>query len=315
MVKSSDFRKPIYVLLYHPWMNGFQESFTVHLSWLRQNKFESIPLGSLLHYLKGEEVLIPERPIVITLDDGTIEDYTIAYPLLKKNGFFGTDFALTADKYIRFSGKDWWEEVECEGVLSIEGHSHTHALTFINDRVEDFYIDKNEYREPILKGLDERCGTPIFSLGYELVSKRFIPQEDLMDECAQYVNQNGGKAFFEREDWREELFRIVSKYEGNRGQYESEEGKKERIKEELELSKRIIEETIGNGKKVNFFAYPFGAFDSDLIKYLKEADYRGAFTTEPGGNHTGDDPFLIKRMTILEEDSFGGLANILKEYL
>ena len=92
-----------------------------------------------------------------------------------------------------------------------------------------------------------------------------------------------------------------------------EKGK--RIREELKMSKTIIQETIGNGKEVRFFAYPFGAYDSDLIEYLKEAGYKGAFTTEPGGNHKGDDPFLIKRMTILEENSFGGLSNILKEYL
>lgn len=315
MIGSSDFNKTIYVLLYHPWLEGFKEYFTAHLSWLRKNGFESIPLERLVQYLKGEEVPIPEKPIVITFDDGTIENYTIAYPLLKKYGFIGTVFGPTADEYFKLSGKDWWKEVDREGVLGIEGHSHTHALAFINDQIEDFYVGKEQSRGPYVKGLDERPGAPIFGIGYELVSKRFIPREELIDICVDYVNRNGGRILFEREDWRGELFRIVSKYGRNRGRFETEEEKRERIKEELELSKTIIEEVVGNGKEVKFFAYPFGAYDSDLIEYLKHTGYIGAFTTNPGGNVRGDNPYLLKRMMILNQDSFGGLGSILAEYL
>lgn len=313
-IKSSDFNKPIYVLLYHPWLGGFKDYFTAHLSWARENGFESISLKNLIQYLKGEEVLIPERPIVITFDDGTIENYTIAYPLLEKYGFTGTVFAPTAHEYIKTSGTDWWKKVDSEGILKIEGHSHTHALTFVSDQVEDFYIGKKQNLEPYVKGLDRRLGAPIFGLGYELVSKRFIPRKKLMDMCVDYVNGKGGRAFFEREDWKGELFRIVSNHEGDRGRYETEGEKRKRIEEELKLSKKSIEETIGHGEKVNFFAYPFGAYDADLMEYLKHAGYIGAFTTSPGGNRKGEDPFLIKRMMILEENSFGGLSNILKEY-
>lgn len=314
MVKSSGFKKPIYVLLYHPWMDGFQECFAVHLSWLRENKFESIPLGDLLHYLKGEEVLIPERPIVITLDDGSIENYTVAYPLLKKYRFIGTVFAPTTQKYVRKSGKDWWKEVEEKGTLRIESHSHTHSLIFVSNRIEDFYIGKTPNLEPYVKGLDKRYGAPIFGLGYELVSQRFIPNKELMDQCVDYVKEQGGGVLFKREDWKEKLFKIMLKYREDRGEYETKEERGKRIREELKISKTIIQETIGNGKEVHFFAYPFGAYDLDLIEYLKEAGYNGAFTTDPGGNWKGDDPFLIKRMTILKEDSFGGLPHILKEY-
>ena len=164
--------KSIFVLLYHPWLEGFTEYFTAHLSYLRENGFESILLKDLIQYLKGEEVLIPERPIAITLDDGTIENYTIAYPLLKKYRFIGTVFAPTAQKYIRKSGKDWWKEVEEKGTLRIESHSHTHSLIFVSNRIEDFYIGKTPNLEPYVKGLDKRYGAPIFGLGYELVSQR-----------------------------------------------------------------------------------------------------------------------------------------------
>jgi peptidoglycan/xylan/chitin deacetylase (PgdA/CDA1 family) len=107
---------------------------------------------------------------------------------------------------------------------------------------------------------------------------------------------------------------MLLKYRGERGEYETKEAKGKRTREELKMSKTIIQETIGKGKQVRFFAYPFGAYDSDLIEHLKEAGYHGAFTTHSGGNRKGDDPFLIRRMSILKEDSFGGLPDILKEY-
>jgi hypothetical protein len=188
--------KPIYVLLYHPWLSGFEEYFTRHLSWLREKGFETIPLEDLLDHVKGEEISIPDRPIVMTFDDGSIENYTMVYPLLKQYGFSGTVFAPTADEYTRRSGVDWWKKVEKEGVLRIEGHSHTHALIFVNDHVEDFYTGREACKEPIIKGLDPRPGSPIFGLGYELVSRRFFPDSKLIDLCVDYVRRKA--AFLRR---------------------------------------------------------------------------------------------------------------------
>lgn len=313
-VNALDFTKPIYVLLYHPWLEGFKKYFAAHLSWLRENGFESISLEDLIRYLRGEEALIPERPIAITLDDGTIENYTIAYPLLKKYGFTGTVFAPTADRYIRMSGRGWWKGVERGGILNIEGHSHSHAFIFIDGRIEDFFVRRKTKREPIIKGQDARPGAPIFRLGYELASKRFFPEKALIDQCVEFVKSQSRSSFFKKENWREKLFEIASNYKGNRGRYETCEEREERIREELVKSRVVIEETIGHGKEIRFFAYPFGAHNSELVRHLKGSGYIGAFTTEPGGNNIGDDPFLIKRMNMSGTDSFGGLSHILKEY-
>jgi len=312
--KHPDRKKPVYVLLYHPWLEGFGDYFPGHLSWLRRNGFESIPIEELVGYLKGDLDLIPERPIVITLDDGTVEDRTIAYPALKRLGFTGTVFAPTAERYLNRSGTDWWDEVESAGVLRIEGHSHSHALAFVSDRVEGFFVDEKEERKPIVKGLELKAGAPLFELGYELVSRRFIPSREFVERCVGYVKQQGERAFFEKREWKEELLGVAGQYRGSPGRYETEGEKRKRIAEELEQSKKIIEETLGNGKEVRFFAYPFGAYDAGLVEQVKEAGYQGAFSTDAGGNRPGDDPFLIKRVTVSEENPFGGLGNILKEY-
>jgi peptidoglycan/xylan/chitin deacetylase (PgdA/CDA1 family) len=249
----------------------------------------------------------------VTFDDGTIENYTLVYPLLKAYGFKGTVFAPTADGYLQKSGSHWWKEVETEGTLKIEGHSHMHALIFVNDHVEDFYEEGKAHTKPVIKGLDPRPGAPIFGLGYELVSQRFIPDSKWMDLCVDYAGKEG-RTFFDKRDWKEELMNHLLSFEGNRGRYEMEDEKRKRIQKELELSGRMIEEVIGSEKKVHFFAYPFGAYNSDLIESLKEMGYWSALTTEPGGNLKGDHPYLLKRMMILSEDSFGGLEKILSGY-
>jgi peptidoglycan/xylan/chitin deacetylase (PgdA/CDA1 family) len=83
-----------------------------------------------------------------------------------------------------------------------------------------------------------------------------------------------------------EMMNLLSNYQEGRGRYELEDEKRKRIQIELELSKEMIEEVIGGGKRVHFFAYPFGAYNTDLIESVKERGYWSAFTTEPG-NHKG----------------------------
>lgn len=52
------------------------------------------------------------------------------------------------------------------------------------------------------------------------------------------------------------------------------------------------------GKKIEFFAYPSGAYQNpaiDLVTVLKEAGYKGAVTTIPGFNVAATNPYLLHR--------------------
>ena len=68
--------------------------FEQHLAWLREQGYESITLEQLLRNLVLGEPL-PERPIIITFDDGYADNYANAFPLLAKYGFGGTFFVVT----------------------------------------------------------------------------------------------------------------------------------------------------------------------------------------------------------------------------
>jgi peptidoglycan/xylan/chitin deacetylase (PgdA/CDA1 family) len=75
------------------------DMFEAQLKLLRDNGFTTITLRDLYDYLAVGTPL-PEKPIVLTFDDGYVDNYTNAFPLLQKYGMIGTFFVLTgpADK-------------------------------------------------------------------------------------------------------------------------------------------------------------------------------------------------------------------------
>ena len=121
--------------------------FEQHLAYLRDEGYQSISLEQLLRHLALGEAL-PERPIIITFDDGYTDNYTNAFPLLEKYGFAGTFFVVTelaerasagmtepdgtayADDYMTW---EQMREMQAAG-MDIQCHARVHEdLTDIDD--------------------------------------------------------------------------------------------------------------------------------------------------------------------------------------
>lgn len=115
------------------------EDFKAQLSYLRSNGYNSIDLYHLLDYLTWDRQL-PDKPVIITLDDGYRDNYLNAFPLLQEYGFIATFFVVTdpidnnSDRYMT------WEQIEemARAGMDIEPHSKTHADLRSRDR--DFLI-------------------------------------------------------------------------------------------------------------------------------------------------------------------------------
>lgn len=70
------------------------EQFEAHLRYLKENGYRSISLHQLLlHLTRGEP--LPEKPVILTFDDGYRDNFENAFPLLEKYGFKGTFFLIT----------------------------------------------------------------------------------------------------------------------------------------------------------------------------------------------------------------------------
>jgi peptidoglycan/xylan/chitin deacetylase (PgdA/CDA1 family) len=78
------------------------EEFETQMAYLAKRGYTSITPDQLVEYLeKGTS--LPEKPVLITFDDGYQDNFTNAYPIMKKYGFTGTIFLIT--DYI---GQDAW---------------------------------------------------------------------------------------------------------------------------------------------------------------------------------------------------------------
>ena len=70
------------------------DMFEAQLKLLSDNGFKTITLREMYDYLAVGKPL-PEKPIILTFDDGYLDNFTNAFPLLKQYGMTGTFFVLT----------------------------------------------------------------------------------------------------------------------------------------------------------------------------------------------------------------------------
>jgi peptidoglycan/xylan/chitin deacetylase (PgdA/CDA1 family) len=102
-------------------------NFEAQLKYLKENGFTTVSLTDVYDHLsKGKR--LPEKPVVLTFDDGHRDAYTNAFPLLKKYRMTGTFFIVT--DFINYKDPEYvtWEMVKemSRAGMHIESHSRTH---------------------------------------------------------------------------------------------------------------------------------------------------------------------------------------------
>lgn len=119
MYHSISDRDPSNTLLVSP------SEFENEMAWLHDNGFTSLSLDELYYSLTTGN--IPERPVVITFDDGYDDNYINAYPILKKYGLIGNFFIITdyMDTHPGFMTVDMLKEMHSNGMV-IESHTSNH---------------------------------------------------------------------------------------------------------------------------------------------------------------------------------------------
>lgn len=103
------------------------QQFEAQLAHLQAAGYESITLGDLVRHLAAGEPL-PPRPVVLTFDDGYVDNYLYAFPLLRQYGFRGTFFVVTRFLDEGRPGYLSWEQaglMQAAG-MDIEAHGVSH---------------------------------------------------------------------------------------------------------------------------------------------------------------------------------------------
>lgn len=102
------------------------ESFERQMQFLKERDYNVVKLEEIPDLIRNEK--IPRKTIAITFDDGYEDNYTSAYPVLKKIGLPATIFIIPA--LIGRDGYLTWDQViemSESGVISIGSHTMRHA--------------------------------------------------------------------------------------------------------------------------------------------------------------------------------------------
>jgi peptidoglycan/xylan/chitin deacetylase (PgdA/CDA1 family) len=115
------------------------EDFNAQMSYLAENGFETVDLYELSLAITNK-IDLPEKPIVISFDDGYLDNFENAFPILQKYGMQGTFFIITEFIDERRAGYMTWDNVEeiSKAGMRIESHSKTHPDLSTAER--DFII-------------------------------------------------------------------------------------------------------------------------------------------------------------------------------
>lgn len=280
--------------------------FEKHLKILKKRGYQTISLKDLHGYMMNGKP-IPKKSIVITFDDGYVDNWIFAYPLLEKYDMCGTVFINpefvdkrdikrplfpSIDKYNEneITGFLSWNEIkemDKRGIIYSESHALTHTWYPISGKILDFryFNDKhiwmtwndNVDRKPKLQIDDHeliKLGAPVYESAKSLLAKRYFPDIDFENEIFRFIEQNGGQVFFKKEDWKDQLFQFVNRFRKDNilnDCYENDFSYQARIKFELLESKNILEQKLE--KEITFLCWPGGSASEVGMRIAKSLGY------------------------------------------
>jgi len=106
--------------------------FDRQMAYLKQKQYKTLTMQEFYDLVKSGENPV-QKSVLITFDDGNYNNYSNAYPILKKYGFVATFFIVSSKSGISSAHL---KEMVADG-MDIESHSATHKdLTKIEDESE-----------------------------------------------------------------------------------------------------------------------------------------------------------------------------------
>lgn len=253
------------------------------LEFLRR-QFRVVGLDDFLHCENAD--FRPSKPLcLITFDDGWRDNYTNAFPLLKKYGLPAVIFLVSG--LVESGGVFWTEQL--------------------------IYAWRDPTRrEEILKQFAALKGAVTQQIGIESLIEhlKHMPAQERQIALTRIMPDGGsqshdGDAMM---TWEEVL---VMKREGIEFEahtvthpllvYENDQT----LRFELHDCKQALEEKLA--RKVRALAYPNGTWDKRVRIAAERAGYACAFTTERGFYRDGSDPYTIRRI-MLHEGNVTGLG-------
>jgi len=125
---------------------SYDTVFAEQMAFLAKAGYTTLDLDDYVKIRSGQAPM-PEKPVIITFDDGYLSNYTMAYPALQKHNHKATIFvAPEPDEYTRklvkgiddFANEDQMREM-ADNKISIQSHTMTHCILTNMDDKTAFY--------------------------------------------------------------------------------------------------------------------------------------------------------------------------------
>jgi peptidoglycan/xylan/chitin deacetylase (PgdA/CDA1 family) len=227
--------------------------------------------------------------VLITFDDGYIDNYTLAFPILRAQGVQGVFFLPTA--FIGTGKLPWWDVIAYIVKQSVKERirlEYPEAANFdlkadggrrVSMQILRLFTQPSvEDPERFIRELETVCEVP-------------RPEGDVkrcfLDWHEAREMQHHGMAFGSHTHSHEILTKLSP----------------ESQREEARLSKEILERELK--RKTDILAYPVGlkhCFSAETVSVLKQTGYRAAFSFYGGSNLPGKiQPFDIRRYGVADQ--------------
>jgi len=267
--------KPLIVLYYHRILpfEGYDidvNTFRWQLSFLKK-QFDIVGPEVLYDLKKGKS--LKRSSVLLTFDDGFLDNFVYAYPILKEFSAKALIFIITSkvrengiSKTIENSTDNLfmpameenalkrslykgdlseflsWDELKImkdSGVFEIGSHSHNHVKVFNSDKkIGEYKIDSRvHWSYEFALGRKPKVGDPIYPMKSYLATRRFF-----------------------------------------KGKWEEKEDYLKRVEEDLKTSKELIKKHLGFDTP--FFSWPWGEFSKKSLEIAKKVGFEFCFTTQ-----------------------------------
>lgn len=270
------------------------EKFLVHL---KRNKWETITLDEM-HDLRKKTTRVKGKFCVITFDDGYVDNYIYAYPLLKKYGMKGTIFVSPEcidEKRIKAKNLfDFWQgnikleslsvmgylnweemkEMQDSGVIDIQSHTMTHTkyncssniVAFHSPGYDSLYEITNRYpdmrayyfNDPNFERLIP-YGTPIFEQKSSVITRIHVVNQEFEKEVVSSLSKYSMEKLQDAKRCFDAIKPIYERYLKNDELFSSIESEKE-YKQRVMYEIRNSKQILETklNKPVNFLCWPHG---------------------------------------------------------
>jgi peptidoglycan/xylan/chitin deacetylase (PgdA/CDA1 family) len=168
---ESDRHKPVPILMYHAVTEdpavAAANSLYITTGALERQIREILEQGYTPIFAKDLNQPLPEKPIVITFDDGYLDNYTLAFPILQQYEAKATIFVIGRHLDDGFRNFFTWEqarEMLASGLVDIQSHTYDlHREPFL---VRRDHLSAGQHRELILGDAVRLGAAFVRELGY-----------------------------------------------------------------------------------------------------------------------------------------------------